>query len=812
MSFIECLRGHVRPKSFKEIEEAYDGFIARGMDDAQAAAALSEWWKDYTVSFKQTRMMSAIKQAEVEKRIEAEFDRLKGEWDKMNPAMAKILSTMRIKREPTLVDAQIEILSQADQTARAEVNKLLGSLSEVYKLAAPKGLMLDADRRAMGEIVTGIIDGVDNIRDPAIKGAATQLRRAFDRGLEGLLAQGAKIGKLENYAPVQHNASKIGEAGFDAWFSAYSNAVKTNEVIDFRTGRIATKERFKEIAQDMFDDVTSNGATRVKRQVTKYGREMKASHNTDTFTRRMQGRIANFKNAESFHAYNRAFGVGDEGMFDLMVSTLDGIGHDIGIMKVLGPMPRAHVQRMVEHAKINSASAREVAKLEGMYRTLEGAWKGSVDDIFSKGVSGFQSLLSASLLGTASISALADTAFIHSTKRLHGLIGGTAFETVINTLAGNADDSLRALHIAEALAHVNVSRFDGSEGMSPTGSAFLTKLNGVKNANHRISGLQHITNATGDVLTMAFFGDIGMYAQRATPWAELPANFRSLLSRHGLNADDMAALAEHGVDERGFITPNGLPDEMSAIAERLDNINVELRMFATNSPELRTRYWSSGNVMGEQVRGGLGHLTMSSVMQFKSFPVQVWRNHFVPSMVKAAQGDVTPLGVLILYSTFMGTMVTQLKESLKGRPMYDYDDPDLYVKGLWQAGFAGLVGDAMFKDPDGYRRNLISELAGPTVNVSADLVLETMSNINAAFTAGEEVDTAGMTRAMKPFVPFSSLWYAKTAFDRIGMDSLNAALDDDYYETINRRRKALQKDRGGQGWWEQGELTPEVMQ
>ena len=203
---------------------------------------------------------------------------------------------------------------------------------------------------------------------------------------------------------------------------------------------------------------------------------------------------------------------------------------------------------------------------------------------------------------------------------------------------------------------------------------------------------------------------------------------------------------------------------------------------------------------------------MSSVMQFKSFPVQIWRNHFVPSLVKMAQGDLSPLAMLVAQSIFLGGMVVQLKETLKGNEFMSYDDPKFYMKAMWQAGFMGLVGDTLFKDPQGYRRSIIAELAGPAPTVAADLALTIMGSISNGFTAGEEVDTAALTRAMRPFVPFSSLWYAKTALDRIIMDTLNTVLDDDYYKTINRRRKIMQDERGGQGWWEQGKKLPEVLQ
>ena len=132
-----------------------------------------------------------------------------------------------------------------------------------------------------------------------------------------------------------------------------------------------------------------------------------------------------------------------------------------------------------------------------------------------------------------------------------------------------------------------------------------------------------------------------------------------------------------------------------------------------------------------------------------------------------------PLGLLFMQTSFLGAIVVQMKELLKGNPMIDpaQEPGKLALKGLWQAGFAGLLGDVMFKDPDGYRRSLVAELAGPVLNVTGDAVLAGQGAIKAAFLADEEIDYNTIRRAMKPFVPLSSVWYAKTAFDRLVLDS-----------------------------------------
>lgn len=863
MSILDCIKNTVKnTKLVDEITEEYENILREtGGDTVEADGKLAEWWAEYRGEYKSSRLRHALAAHKVDTMVIDTLDQLMEEWGKLGPKAQAVARFFGY--EPNHSMAVQKMFNYAKLSAEAHSKNLLGELGELYSSAAPKGLMLDSDRSLMNSVVTGMIDGVETMADSQAKLVAQELRNMFQKSLKEYRGVGGLIGKIENYVPIKHNAMKIGQVDFETWFADYRSMTDISKVRDFRNGKRVSEARFKEIAENMYDDITTNNTSRAKRagerarsadrriatgkvqqadlkkrikeadeieaadlndELRRLNAELKRARadragatgkitNPHMHARRMQSRLSTPVSSKAFHDYNQKYGVGDEGMFDLMVSALDTIGRDTGVMRVLGPMPESVRDGLVAQGKEMGVHAIHTATTEAMYRTLVGHWNGSVDGILANGANVLHHIASAALLGSAPVSALADSALIASAKRLNGLTGGGAgVAEALGAMVGDAPSLLRSMHIYEALSHTNVNRFDGSTGMT-AGGWLLPKMNNFKNMNHRLSGLQAITNATGDILSVTFFGDLGMYVQKGFAFGsdDIPEAFTRMLKRNHVTEQDWDALLAHGVDARGFITPQGLSDDLAAVSYKLDNINVELRQFATNSPDLHTQNMSTGNWAGERVRGDLQHIMSSLVMQFKSFPVQVWKNHFVPSLSQGMKGGGwTPMSLLVMQSAFLGIGIVQLKEMIKGKATLEWDDPNLYLRGLWQAGFMGLLGDVLLKDPEAYKRNLISEMAGPVPSMTADLALTTMANIKNGFLTGDDgnFDWAAQTRAMRSFVPLSSIWYLRTAIDRIGMDALNS-MDPDYYSTMQRQNKAMRKERGSDGWWAKGDTIPQ---
>lgn len=800
MSVMECIIGKVPKALESELTEVYERELrAAGNNEAAAELALRDYLVDRVNDMKRVEAMNAVKTQKLLDRVQETYERNVIEFEAYSPA-AKLVATA-LRRAPTYDRAYNEVLNLISHEAGFSVQQSLKQLELMAEQVAERGLMIKHDTDAMKALAMGLVDGVENV-PRALAPLVRQTRQVMDNLLKEYKAEGGMMGEIENYFPIKHDLQKVASVSKEEWVADYTAMNDLSQIRDFRTGQAVTAERWQEIAEQVYDDIVSDGATSVQRQLQR-SRQARDAVPRDVFSRRFQSRLSTPKSGEALLQYNAKYGVGDEGLFDLLISNVRDMAYDVGVMRAMGPMPRS-VNNMVGLTAAGAGIRQgQINRMDGMFRTLIGEWKGdNTDTALARGVLGAQHLLSSSLLGGASVAAMGDHVFLGNARRMAGLIGADkGMGAYFKGLVGNPDDAVRAIHIVEALSHTNIARFSGGlEGLA--GGQLVTALNTVKNVNHRISGLHNVTLATGDAMSLSTAAEFGKLRQAGTAFEDLNPATQRLLANHQISADDWARLT---VDERLLVTPGGQADE--ALRRKLGSLELQMRAWATNSPELQTRYLSSGNLSGERTRGDTTHLFMSSVMQFKSFPLQVWRNHFAPSVVRAINGDIAPFGTLLAQSLFYGTIIVQAKEVIKGKPMHETDDPELYVKAMWQSGFAGLLGDTIFKDPDKYGRNLLAELLGPVPGVSSDLLLRGLGIGKSAFIADEDADWSGLMRAASKTIPLSSLWYARVAFERIVIDTLDATIDDGFYERRARKEAEMYKDRGNLGWWRQGE-TP----
>jgi len=808
-SFTDCLEQNLPKGIFKDVQEQYDIMLRNaGGDESKADVMLADWIPTFQDNFKRARLGNVMATIRLNDMIDVQLNRMADNWDALSPAAKGWAKLVNSNVQPTRAYATEVVYQNADVNARAQANYALGELQHTYDKITAKGMQLDADRSLMDEVMTGLIDGVDMVKNAEVRKIVNEQRRVMDDVVTRYKQAGGQMGKVENYVPIKHNAAKIGNVGFEKWYGAYREMTDISKVTDFKTGKLVDERRFKEIANDMYQDIISDGSSRAARQL-KNTRKVIKFKNPDMFSRRMQARLSSPKNAKAFKRYNEEYGVGADGMYDLIVSNIEGIARDTGVMQIMGPMPYAQSDQLAKLVKSSGGDPADVKRTEALFRTLVGHWEGSVDTTLSKFATGMQNVVSASLLGSASLAAIGDRVFIKNTIRLNGLVGSEELGTFLNSMVGNTDELLRALHTAEAMSHTSVSRFDGEINNTNFGGV-NNALNNLKNLNHRISGLQRITLATGDALSLSFFATLGSNVQKKVGWDSLNKDFRNLLATAGVDSRDWNQLLVNGVDERGFVTPLGLPDELSDVARKLNGADLQLRTFATNSPDLRQRMYTTGNRLGAQVRGDYGNVLSSAILQFKSFPMMVWRNHFVPNMTRALNGDAAPMAMMLGGAMFYGALIVQLKELIKGNELRPWDH-ELWMKAFVQAGAGGLIGDALFKDPDAYGRSLVEELAGPTASsLGAATLAASAMGWSAAFGEDEDnFDWGAVTRASKPFLPLGTVWYARAAVDHMFWDVLTGALDEDYYANAQRRNIESVKERGGAGWWKKGAVLPQ---
>jgi hypothetical protein len=114
--------------------------------------------------------------------------------------------------------------------------------------------------------------------------------------------------------------------------------------------------------------------------------------------RHSSSRFFHFKDADSFLAYNRAFGYGDAGLFDALMGHIQSMTRDVAILQEMGPNPAGQMERLKLKIDADGAAPQAGRTAQGMYDVLAGrtTYHGELPGWY-KGLVGVQNWLRSSL-------------------------------------------------------------------------------------------------------------------------------------------------------------------------------------------------------------------------------------------------------------------------------------------------------------------------------------------------------------------------------------------------------------------------------
>jgi hypothetical protein len=811
VSIINCISGKVSKEILDDLTRQYDDILNELAGDTLAAdAELVRRVSADKATVRKSRILNAIKSKAIHEEANELFKQEQANWDKMGPIKQKVLRAAFQK--PSWHKAYRRVaLERADNVSDGYMQHYTTMMPTFMRVIRERG----RDREANEVILRGLVEGPDVTNDNTLREAISEIRKFLKWEAAEFHRRGILVGDTgDDYVPVYHNpevVTKMGEQEWLNWISQRSDESRTYDLKKYKKGVSAS--RLREIYQQAYDTMENGAAAEARRTLERGGvAGPRVPGHTDLFARKQTYKIFHPRTGQDYVDV-MAENVGLENGMSALVNHMQVTARDMAIADIMGPRPTSMHAHMRTVATREGASAQQLQVLDGEFRTLMNQWTGSSDNAVLKTALTVQKLQSGALLGGAGLATLSDQAFVGNTKRLFRMLDADGRTTAwLNSLTQK--EALEAVHMTEAFARNNINRFDvgAGEGLE---QGFQQGITRAKNFVHSASGLTYMTEKAGDQISLITSGYLGSLLRRGADWGELKS-MDPMLRRAGLNSKDWGRLLERGVmDERGFLLVDALPDDMMDVGVKLRSLNSAMRRYATNAPDLTMKAWSSGRVFGDRARGDLMHVAASSVAQFKSFPVMVWRNHFLPSMMKIAQeGAFSPYGmsfaVTSMEALMLGALVVQLKQLSQGKPTME-NSPELWVRAGLQGGFYGLVGDVVLKDPNGYGRNLIAEMAGPVPNTTADVAMW-LTKTGWSMLDGDpstDIDTQAFTRALKSFVPGSTIWYTRAATDRMIWDSLNIAMDPEYYETMQRQRDRQISEQGRLGWWAPG-MSPNI--
>jgi hypothetical protein len=244
---------------------------------------------------------------------------------------------------------------------------------------------------------------------------------------------------------------------------------------------------------------------------------------------------------------------------------------------------------------------------------------------------------------------------------------------------------------------------------------------------------------------------------------------------------------------------------MAAGTRLLEMINTE-RGFAVIEPGIAEKAMAMGSSRPGTIEGEF----LRSAMQYKAFPIAMMSRHLVRGMEGYRAGDHGKYMVGTAVSlTVMGALAMQLKEVGKGRDPRDMTAPTFWGAAFIQGGGAGIFGD--FLNSSLTRSNqsfYMAALGGPTAGFADDLAKLTGANITATQEGKDAHFGRDMANFMRRNTPGTSLWYTRTAMDRMMWDRLQEIMDPQAGQQFRRMEDRARKETGQEFWWQPGQALP----
>lgn len=461
------------------------------------------------------------------------------------------------------------------------------------------------------------------------------------------------------------------------------------------------------------------------------------------------------------------------------------------------------------------AARTRIATADAMWDLIRGTHYAPVNSRWANAMQTARNIMTAALLGSASVSSLTDVGFQRHARTFAGMPAGVLniiAETVRAFSPSNRREAVRAglmLDSAMHVLHAQARYIDGINTASWSGF--------VADRIISYSGLSAWTQAGKHAFGMALQGEIADRVQLS--WGELPPVLRRSFERHGITAaewDRMRSAPLYEPHEGAtFLRPNEVAAVAGdALAEKYLGMILRETRYAVPEGTVRSRTWlwsgRPGTILGELGR---------NFGQFKSFGVGVVLLHGGRIAHEFQRGNVgntmSLVAGLAITGAIGGAIVNELIEIINGRepvavaalrrgemPGWEY-----WGAALLRAGGMGIYGDVLFQGlsrEGGFASILIGPLGGFLDRIRTRTLGSAQEGLEGKnmHLGREAVST------LRELMPGSTLWYLRLVKERWLLNLLQRAVDPNAERAWSRHQTLQKRNYGNEYWWKPGDLAP----
>lgn len=704
-------------------------------------------------------------------------------------------------------NASIESLGDAIYT---QATAKMADFVEEMRSKIPGGI--DTFFRSRQEALRQVVRARFGAKDVDLK--YQQFSDLFGEAVDSMLSRmrkaGAPINKLKDWGmPQRWNQLSLQKAGKDNFVNDTFRNIDRTKMTD-STGRGLTDNEIKELIGEVFDTISTDGLNRaVKTQ--------KAFRGAGSgITRRNASRVLHFKDADAWLEMFDKYG--DEEIYDMMMEYLQGLAQDVALVERLGPNPTKTFKLLNQEAeleaKIENRSINGIEANENIFKDITGMSSGIANPRMANILGGLRNIQTSSKLGSASISALADQAYMKHQAKLLGLSYGRMLTRVVKHILTLDKATKRKeatqLGVIANWAHGMASAASRFTDVTTTGK--FSRITGrMADFTIRASGLSAITRISKMAFHMEFSGFLAR--NRMTKLSQLSKEMQTAFRLHGITETDWNKIRKSitKIDNAEFIDIEKLGKQDIQLASKYQAMIISEQRIAVPEPDAEIRAITTRG----QPRGSISRELMSGFMQFKSFPFtvmfqQMQRTLFHPILQNKMNRFKYAAGLAVM-TTLIGGLAVQLKQLKAGKEPWNTEDPEFWIQAAAQGGAAGFVGD-IFLDTEIRPESRLARMAGPVANMALEALAMT-GHIPDVITGKSDLEDVHAGRRIHNFLqkatPGSNIWYSQLVMERYIMNMLQRVADPKAAQAWKRQERRLKKRTGQRYWWRKGKTSPQ---
>lgn len=667
--------------------------------------------------------------------------------------------------------------------------------------------------------------------DPEVNRIADSLASVFDDVRTTFNRNGGNVKKLDDWGmPTSHDQQKVALAGSKKWIDSIIDKVNRNKYVN-EDGTLMTDIELKELLSEAYKTISTGGANKSLAGDTSpspIGGRAKMAN------RHQESRVIHFKDGQSWLEYQKDFGTYHQsGLHQVVDNHVKRMSGEIAMMQAFGTNPKYVFDELLKkgvdlelvketnalnHGKI----AAQKKRAESIYEYMDASVQ-PIDNSFGNIMGGLRALMTASKLGSATLTTISDHANMKRIANMNGMSYSRSIMPEFTKQLASGNHQKEAISMGLGVNEMigSMMRFGDADMISSATKSgrFNASMQSVASMVMKASGLNATTAAAKRAFSLVHMHKIADMT-RSKQWSELGEHDLKMLKGNGIKEEDWNLWRDLTPSKREngemVLTQNDFFSAPDDVIKKYLHADHQSDKYVLNARyDFARRYMN--HIFSEEgvaiidsgarersltqfgqagtFQGELGR----TLFQFKAYPM----GYLMRMGSRAfAQDDITSRATflisLLAYQTIAGGMVAQLQNIANGKQPEPVFTTDFFLKSILKGGGFSFLGDLMSAMSDPTGRGMGDFVAGPLIGSAFKLGM-LFTGIGNNIIEGKE-STRGMeiANAIKSNIPFQNLWYTKLVIDRMLYSKMQNMIDPDYL----RRTQTRMENLGNQYWWD----------